>query len=113
MLRIQCGIGNEVYLGDVNNCANVATLGYYNSASSSWNGPSTSEIWLGNTENITGPLVVVGYQSQAAVHWLGLEGTYNNTSSSPFVMNGYGSLTLYNPPGTYSPVPPIRWSQKV
>ncbi|MGD0548598.1 MAG: hypothetical protein ABR991_12315, partial [Terracidiphilus sp.] len=101
MLRIQWGIGNKVYFGDVNNCANVATLGYYNSASSSWNGSSMSEIWLGDTENITGPLVVVGYQSQAAVHWLGLEGTYNNTSSSPFVMNGFGALTLYNPPGTY------------
>jgi hypothetical protein len=85
----------------VDNCANVATLGYYNAASSSWTLNSWSEIWLGDDEFPTGPLVVVGTSSHAAVHWLGFQATNTNTTSSPFVMNGYGSLTLYNPPGTF------------
>jgi len=66
-----------------------------------------SEIWLGDTENPTGPLVVLGANSQAAVHWLGLEGTNNNMASSPFVMSGNGALTLYNPPGGYTASTPF------
>ncbi|MGP8225809.1 MAG: hypothetical protein ACLQGT_06600 [Terracidiphilus sp.] len=98
MLRLQSGIGNKVYLGDVDTCANIVTLGNYTGGT--WQA-SMSEIWLGDDENPTGPLVVVGVNSQAAVHWLGLIGTNNNTASSPFVMKGYGSLTLYNPPGNF------------
>jgi hypothetical protein len=101
MLRFQSGMGNKVYVGDTVNCANIATLGVYNAGSSSWTSVSYSEIWLGDNEQPTGPLVVVGMSSHAAVHWLGFQNTNLNKTSSPFVMNGYGSLTLYNPPGNF------------
>ena len=99
MLRFQFGIGNKVYMGDVDGCANVVTLGIISGGK--WY-PSASEIWLGDTEFPTGPLVVLGQGSQAAVHWQGGETTNNNTTSSPFVMNGLGALTLYNPPGGFT-----------
>ncbi len=105
MLRFQSGIGNQVYMGDVNNCANIVTIGNFDATSSTWTAAGAAEIWLGDDEGPTGPLVVLGRNSQAAVHWLGLEGVSDNFTSSPFVMNGGGSLTLYNPPDNVASTP--------
>jgi hypothetical protein len=95
LLRFRSGIGNKAYVGDSSGFTNPVAIGV------SGTSISASEVWLGDLEQATGPLVIVGTNSQAAVHWLGVEVALTNSTSSPFVMNGYGALTLYNPPGTY------------
>jgi len=92
-LRFRDGEGSQAYVGDANYFVNPVAVG---ASSTDY---ASAEITFGDTETITGPLLNVSQNSKAAVHWLGFQGTYQNTTSSPFVMNGYGALTLYNPPG--------------
>jgi hypothetical protein len=62
---------------------------------------------LHNIETLSGPVFVNGSGAISAIHFQGGQTMPLNTTSSPFVMNSNGYLTLYNPVGYYNSSAPF------
>ena len=96
-LRILNGIGNVAHIGDIGLCHNILEVGNTTYA-------ATVDAFILNVESITGAIAIANPNTQVAVHFQGGNGTYYNTTSSPFQMNG-ASMTIYNPPAYVSGTP--------